>query len=156
MKYALNGALTIGTLDGANIEIMEEVGRENIFIFGMTADQVNSLKQAGYSPRDYYYRHPELKQAIDMINNGTFAPGEPELFRPIVDTLMNGDNYMLFADYASYIECQDEVDPPLPAALRVGPQIHPQHRRHGQVFQRPHHREYAREIWDVKPETEVH
>lgn len=110
MKYALNGALTIGTLDGANIEIMEEVGRENIFIFGMDAEQVNGLKAAGYQPRDYYYHNQELKQAIDMINNGTFAPGDPDLFRPIIDGLLNCDNYMLFADYASYIDCQDDVD----------------------------------------------
>jgi len=155
MKYALNGALTIGTLDGANIEIMEEVGRENIFIFGMTADQVNSLKQAGYSPRDYYYRHPELKQAIDMINNGTFAPGEPELFRPIVDTLMNGDNYMLFADYASYIECQDEVD-------RLYLQPYEWARKSilntaamGKFSSDRTIAEYASEIWDVKPEQIV-
>jgi len=110
MKYALNGALTIGTLDGANIEIMEEVGKDNIFIFGMTSKQVNSLKADGYRPLDYYYRNSELKQAIDMIGNGSFSPGNPQLFKPIVDTLLGPDNYLLLADYASYIECQDRVD----------------------------------------------
>jgi len=110
MKYALNGALTIGTLDGANIEIMEEVGRENIFIFGMTTDQVNGLKYAGYRPQDYYYRNQELKQAIDMIGNGKFSPGNPDLFKPIVETLLSIDNYLLLADYASYTACQEEVD----------------------------------------------
>jgi starch phosphorylase len=110
MKYALNGALTIGTLDGANIEIMEEVGRENIFIFGLTSDQVNSLKAAGYRPQDYYYRNQELKQAIDMIANGSFSPGDPHLFRSIIDTLLGVDNYLLLADYAAYIDCQEQVD----------------------------------------------
>jgi starch phosphorylase len=110
MKYALNGALTIGTLDGANIEIMEEVGRENIFIFGMTTEQVNSLKAAGYRPQDYYYRNQELKLAIDMISNGSFSPGDPNLFRQIVDNLLGNDNYLLLADYASYIDCQEGVD----------------------------------------------
>ncbi len=110
MKYALNGALTIGTLDGANIEIMEEVGRDNIFIFGMTTEQVNSLKSAGYRPQDYYYRNQELKQAIDMIANGSFSPGDPHLFSSIVDTLLGVDNYLLLADYASYVDCQEDVD----------------------------------------------
>ncbi|HEX9079428.1 MAG TPA: glycogen/starch/alpha-glucan phosphorylase, partial [Desulfuromonadaceae bacterium] len=110
MKYALNGALTIGTLDGANIEIMEEVGRDNIFIFGMTAEQVASLKQSGYRPRDYYYRNPELKQAVDQIGGGMFSPGDPGLFRPIVDSLLGNDTYLLLADYASYLASQEEAD----------------------------------------------
>jgi starch phosphorylase len=110
MKYSLNGALTIGTLDGANIEIMEEVGRDNIFIFGLTAAQVTGLKNAGYRPQDYYNHNQELKQAIDMIGNGSFSPGNPTLFKPIVDTLLGIDHYLLLADYASYIAAQDDVD----------------------------------------------
>jgi starch phosphorylase len=111
MKFALNGALTIGTLDGANIEIMEEVGRENIFIFGHTADEVAALKRAGYNPRDYYNRNPELKRVLDMIAEGFFSPAEPGLFRSIVDALLNqGDQYLLLADYAAYVACQEEVD----------------------------------------------
>ena len=110
MKYSLNGALTIGTLDGANIEIMEEVGRDNIFIFGLTAEQASGLKNAGYRPHDYYYRNYELKQAIDMIGNGSFSPGNPDLFKPIVDTLLQIDHYLLLADYASYIAAQEDVD----------------------------------------------
>ena len=110
MKFALNGALTIGTLDGANIEIMEEVGRENIFIFGLNADEVNGLKERGYNPRDYYHRNPELKQAIDMIGSGAFSPGTPDLFKPIVDSLLNqGDTYLVLADFAAYAVCQEEV-----------------------------------------------
>jgi len=151
MKYALNGALTIGTLDGANIEIMEEVGRENIFIFGMDAEQVNGLKAAGYQPRDYYYRNQELKQAIDMINNGTFAPGDSDLFRPIIDGLMNCDNYMLLADYASYIDCQDDVD-------KLYMQQHEWARKSilntagmGKFSSDRTIEEYANEIWKVTP-----
>ncbi|MHB8121975.1 MAG: glycogen/starch/alpha-glucan phosphorylase [Desulfuromonadaceae bacterium] len=152
MKYALNGALTIGTLDGANIEIMEEVGRDNIFIFGLTAEQVTGLKKAGYQPYDYYFRNPELKQAINMIGDGSFSAHDGNLFKPIVDTLLGLDHYLLLADYSSYIACQDEVD---------------------NLYQRPHEwartsilntagmgkfssdrtiAEYARDIWNIKPE----
>ena len=110
MKFALNGALTIGTLDGANIEIMEEVGEENIFIFGMTAQEVADLKAKGYNPWDYYHSQPELKQVLDMIAGGAFSPNNPDLFRPIADLLLNqGDRYMLLADYASYISSQERV-----------------------------------------------
>jgi len=152
MKYALNGALTIGTLDGANIEIMEEVGRDNIFIFGLTAEQVTGLKKAGYQPYDYYSHNPELKQAINMIGDGSFSESDHNLFKPIVDTLLGLDHYLLLADYTSYIACQDEVD---------------------DLYQRPHDwartsilnaagmgkfssdrtiAEYARDIWNIKPE----
>lgn len=152
MKYALNGALTIGTLDGANIEIMEEVGNDNIFIFGMDAEQVNSLKAAGYQPRDYYYRNQELKQAIDMINNGTFAPGDRDLFRPIIDNLMNNDNYMLLADYASYIDCQDDVDKLYMQQYEWARKSILNTAGMGKFSSDRTIEEYAREIWDVKPE----
>lgn len=109
MKFALNGALTIGTMDGANIEIREEVGEENIFIFGLLAEEVEELKQKGYNPKDYYDRIPELKRVIDMIANNFFNPGEPGIFKDIIDSLMNVDYYCLFADYESYIKTQDEV-----------------------------------------------
>lgn len=153
MKYSLNGALTIGTLDGANIEIMEEVGRENIFIFGMTTEQVNSLKYAGYSPQDYYYRNQELKQTIDMIKNGVFSPGNPDLFKPIVDTLLSIDNYLLFADYASYIACQEDVD-----KLYLQPNEWARvsilnTAGMGKFSSDRTINEYAREIWGIAPET---
>ncbi len=111
MKLGLNGALTIGTLDGANIEIMEEVGRENIFIFGMNADEVATVKTNGYNPWDIYNANAELRRALDMINGGYFSPDAPNRFRPIFDALTGyGDRFLLLADYESYIACQERVD----------------------------------------------
>jgi starch phosphorylase len=111
MKLALNGALTIGTLDGANVEMREEIGADHFFIFGMTADQVAARRAAGYNSRDHYEENAELRQALDMIGRGYFSAETPDLFQPIVDSLLAyGDHYMLLADYASYIECQDQVD----------------------------------------------
>jgi glycogen phosphorylase len=109
MKFSLNGALTIGTLDGANVEIMEEVKREHIFIFGLTADQVQELRPT-YNPRSFYNSNLELRRTIDMIACGDFSPNNPDLFLPLADLLLNkGDFYMLLADYASYIACQEDV-----------------------------------------------
>jgi starch phosphorylase len=110
MKMSLNGALTIGTLDGANVEIMEEVGEENIFIFGLTADQVTDLRNGGYRPKDYYDRDAELRQTLDSISRGDFSPEEPLLFAPIVESLLHqGDYYMLMADYRAYVTTQEAV-----------------------------------------------
>ncbi|MBF0252147.1 MAG: glycogen/starch/alpha-glucan phosphorylase, partial [Alphaproteobacteria bacterium] len=110
MKFALNGALTIGTLDGANIEIKEEVGDDNIFIFGMDAEEVQSLRMSGYDPWTRYNKNAELKRVLDMIGDGFFSPDDRNRYRPIVDTLLHGgDHYLLLADYASYVECQESV-----------------------------------------------
>lgn len=109
MKLALNGALTIGTLDGANVEILEEVGRENIFIFGLTAEEAAEKKRQGYNPRAYYERNPELKRVIDMISGDYFSRGEPGIFGSIIESLLNGDYYMLLADYESYVKAQDSA-----------------------------------------------
>jgi starch phosphorylase len=111
MKFALNGALTIGTLDGANIEIMEEVGRDNIFIFGLNAEEAADLRYRGYSPRVYYQTSPELKRTLDAIAGDTFSPGSPGLFRPIVESLLDhGDHYLHCADFDAYLACQGEVE----------------------------------------------
>ena len=110
MKFTLNGALTIGTMDGANIEICREVGRENIFTFGLTADEVAAARSSGYVPWDIYNSNPELRRVIDTISSGVFAPGEPDLFKPIIDSLMGSDQYMLFADFDAYLRCQEHVD----------------------------------------------
>jgi len=109
MKFALNGALTIGTMDGANVEIREEVGDENIFIFGLLADEVVKLKSNGYNPREYYEKNAELKQVVDMIATNFFNPKEFGLFDDMIRGLMNVDYYCLFADYQSYIDAQDKV-----------------------------------------------
>jgi starch phosphorylase len=111
MKLALNGALTIGTLDGANVEIRDEVGDDNIFIFGLTTDEVAALRATGYNPKDYYQANQELREVLDMIGSGFFSLGEPSRFKPIVDSLLEqGDHYLLLADYASYIACQQRVE----------------------------------------------
>lgn len=109
MKFMLNGALTIGTLDGANVEMAEEMGRDNIFIFGMTVDEVEALKAKGYNAMDYYNRNPEIKQCVDQIQCGFFSPGNPNEFKGIADILLKWDHYLLLADYEDYIKTQDIV-----------------------------------------------
>ncbi|MGB7218935.1 MAG: glycogen/starch/alpha-glucan phosphorylase [Vicinamibacterales bacterium] len=111
MKLSLNGALTIGTLDGANIEIKNAVGEDNIFIFGLTAREVEARRAAGYNPWDLYHSDAELRRALDMIGGGQFSNDAPDRFRPIIDALTtNGDYFLLLADYASYVACQERVD----------------------------------------------
>ncbi|HRF11602.1 MAG: glycogen/starch/alpha-glucan phosphorylase [Candidatus Accumulibacter phosphatis] len=109
MKFQMNGALTIGTLDGANVEIREEVGDENFFLFGMTTPEVMELRRTGYRPRTYYDENPHLREVIDLIASGFFTKGDREIFRPLVDHLLNHDEYMLMADFQSYIDCQSRV-----------------------------------------------
>ncbi|HEY4831220.1 MAG TPA: glycogen/starch/alpha-glucan phosphorylase, partial [Waddliaceae bacterium] len=110
MKFALNGALTIGTLDGANIEILQEVGDENIFIFGLKAEEVRALKERGYSPWGCYNQNQELRRVLDMIRDGYFSSGDHDLFKPILYNLLDGgDPYCLLADFQSYIDCQKRV-----------------------------------------------
>lgn len=109
MKFAMNGALTIGTLDGANVEIRDAVGAENFFLFGLTTEEVYALKAKGYNPMDYYNSNAELREVIDRIASGYFCPEHPDLFQPIVDSLLHQDEYLLFADYQTYIECQERV-----------------------------------------------
>ncbi|HEY7287406.1 MAG TPA: glycogen/starch/alpha-glucan phosphorylase, partial [Vicinamibacterales bacterium] len=109
MKFAMNGALTIGTLDGANVEIREAVGPENFFLFGLSTDGVDRVKSSGYSPRQYYENNPELRAVIDLIAGGALTNGDRGVFAPLVDSLLNRDDYLLFADYQSYVDCQERV-----------------------------------------------
>ena len=109
MKFALNGALTVGTLDGANIEIREEVGAGNFFLFGLKTEQVYAMKAAGYRPEDFYHQDAELREALDGLGSGRFSRGDAGLFRPMLDSLHKSDPYMLLADYRSYIDCQDRI-----------------------------------------------
>lgn len=110
MKLAMNGAVTIGTLDGANIEILQEVGHDNFFTFGLKAEEVLTLKSQGYRPRDYYNNNGELRQVLDQLGDGMFSLGDKDLFRPLLDNLLTEDPYMVLADFQSYMECQDRVD----------------------------------------------
>lgn len=111
MKFALNGALTIGTMDGANIEIHDEVGAENIFIFGLDVAGAKALKAGSYDPWEYYNRDAALRQALDMVRNGYFSPNDPSRYKPLFDSLLRGgDTFLLLADYADYVRCQHEVD----------------------------------------------
>jgi len=152
MKMTLNGALTIGTLDGANIEIRAEVGAENFFIFGKTAPEISRLFQGGYNPWDYYYANGELRQALDMIGNGYFSPEEPMRFRPLFDSLLRGgDHYAVLADYASYIAVQAEVD-----SLYRQPQAWARRAvlnvaRSGYFSSDRTIAEYASQVWNVSP-----
>jgi starch phosphorylase len=109
MKFSLNGALTIGTLDGANIEIREEVGADNFFLFGLTAEQVAETWRKGYYPRHFYETDEELKKAIDQLSSGYFSDDDETLFRPLVEELLNRDDFLLLADYQAYIQCQEKV-----------------------------------------------
>jgi starch phosphorylase len=109
MKFAMNGALTIGTLDGANIEIREEVGAENFFLFGLTAPEVEQRKREGYKPRAFYESNAHLREVLDALSSGEFSHGDRGLFAPLVSSLLTSDDYMLLADYQAYIDCQDRV-----------------------------------------------
>ncbi|TNN31309.1 Glycogen phosphorylase, muscle form [Liparis tanakae] len=109
MKFMLNGALTIGTMDGANVEMAEEAGEENLFIFGMRVPDVKAMDEKGYDAESYYNRIPELKQAMDQISGGLFSPSQPDLFMDLVNMLMHHDRFKVFADYEAYITCQERV-----------------------------------------------
>ncbi|MBB5504172.1 glycogen/starch/alpha-glucan phosphorylase [Paraburkholderia atlantica] len=109
MKFMMNGALTIGTLDGANVEIREEVGDENFFLFGLTADEVAGVKRAGYHPADYVKDNAELGEVLQLIADGHFSRGDREMFRPLIDNLLHADPFLVLADYAAYVARQDDV-----------------------------------------------
>jgi starch phosphorylase len=109
MKFAMNGAVTIGTLDGANIEIREEVGEENFFLFGLTTPEVEKRRQEGYNPRAIFESNPMLHEVLVSLSNGEFSRGDRTLFEPLVNSLLDRDEYMLLADYQPYIDCQQRV-----------------------------------------------
>ncbi|KAG0722362.1 Glycogen phosphorylase [Chionoecetes opilio] len=154
MKFMLNGALTIGTLDGANIEMMEEMGRENIFIFGMTVEEVEELKRTGYDARSYYDKLPELRQCVDQIDSGFFSPNNPDQFKDLVNILMNHDRFYLFADYESYIKCQDEVNKLYQKPNEWAKKALLNIASSGKFSSDRTISEYGREIWGVEPSWE--
>jgi starch phosphorylase len=136
MKLALNGALTIGTLDGANIEIREEVGEDNIFIFGLTVEEVYALRAKGYNPWDYYNHDEELRAVVDWLGSNYFTPEEGAAFSAVHDSLLHGgDPYMVLADFRAYCDCQARVDAAYRDQRKMGAHGDPQHRPHGQILQ---------------------
>ena len=147
----MNGALTIGTMDGANIEIREEVGAENFFLFGLTAPQVHALKAQGYRPMDYYQANQGLRDVIDLIRNGFFSRGDTELFRPLIDGLLYQDPYLLLADFQSYIECQAKVSQAYRDTERWTRMSILNTARSGKFSSDRTIREYCTDIWDVPP-----
>jgi starch phosphorylase len=151
MKFAMNGALTIGTLDGANVEIREAVGAGNFFLFGLTADEVVARRAAGYSPGSVYESHPALREALDMIAGGYFSAGDRDLFRPLVDTLLTHDEYMLLADYQAYVECQQRVDDAYRDAAGWTRMSILNTARVGRFSSDRSIRDYCRAIWDASP-----
>jgi starch phosphorylase len=151
MKFSMNGALTIGTLDGANIEIREEVGAENFFLFGLTAEEVLDVKRRGYNPRSCYDSNADLREAIDLIQSGFFSAGDSNLFKPLVNSLLFHDEYLVLADYDSYIESQERVnrayrDPGRWARMSVLNVA-----RMGKFSSDRSIREYSEKIWKVEP-----
>jgi glycogen phosphorylase len=151
MKFAMNGALTIGTLDGANIEIRQEVGQENFFLFGLTAEEVRAKKTAGYSPKDYYDSDPQLREAVDLITSGQFSQGDANLFKPLVDSLKQYDPYMLFADYQSYVNCQEQVSQAFKERDNWMRMSLLNTARMGKFSSDRAIREYCNQIWNAKP-----
>ena len=151
MKFSLNGALTIGTLDGANVEIREEVGAENFFLFGLNAEEVAQSRARHYNPREVYDQNAELREVLELVGSGVFSPGAKNLFLPIVRSLLDRDDYLLLADYPSYLASQEAVgrayrDPAewtRMSILNVA--------RIGKFSSDRAIREYCRDIWQVEP-----
>jgi starch phosphorylase len=151
MKFSLNGALTIGTLDGANVEIREEVGAENFFLFGLTAGEVEEVKHRGYRPGDYYEQNSVLREIIDFIGSGALSRGDRELFHPIVENLLNHDPFLLLADYQAYIDAQERV-----TALWRNPQAWTRMSilnasRMGKFSSDRSIRDYCERVWKIQP-----
>ena len=151
MKFSMNGALTIGTLDGANIEIREEVGAENFFLFGLKTTEVQELKANGYNPWDYYHSNDTLKAVMDLVASGHFSHGDTELFRPLLDNLLHHDPFLLLADYQSYIDCQDAVGHAYRDQDNWTRMSILNAARTGKFSSDRSIREYCNDIWHVKP-----
>lgn len=154
MKFMLNGALTVGTLDGANIEMMEEMGQENIFIFGMNVDEVEALHKRGYNAYDFYNRNEELKQAVDQIAGGYYSPGNPDEFKDVTNMLLHHDRFLTFADFDDYVVKQDQL-----AAVYQNQSKWLEMSIHniassGKFSSDRTISQYAREIWGVEPSHE--
>jgi len=152
----MNGALTIGTLDGANVEIREQVGAENFFLFGLSSDEVAQAKRAGYSPRTVLAGDPELASILEEIRSGALTPDDPHVLEPLVSSLIEHDPFLVLADFRAYVEAQGRVsrawqDPDewsRQAVLNVA--------RSGYFSSDRSIREYAQKVWNMKPERVGH
>jgi len=151
MKFALNGALTIGTLDGANVEIREEVGAENFFLFGLTADEVVELRRRGYRSRDYYEQNETLREVIDFIASGALGRGDADLFRPIVENLLESDPFLLMVDFQAYIDAQERVSALWRDERAWTRQSILNSARMGKFSSDRSIRDYCERIWNIQP-----
>ncbi|MEO1402249.1 MAG: glycogen/starch/alpha-glucan phosphorylase [Cyanobacteria bacterium J06635_1] len=151
MKFSMNGALTIGTLDGANVEIREAVGEENFFLFGLTVDEVAQLRAQGYSPRRYCDRNPELQAVLNQLESGYFSHGDSNLFRPLVNNLLNHDPFLLLADYQAYIDCQEQVSQAYQDQAHWTRLSILNTARMGKFSSDRSIRDYAEKIWKLQP-----
>jgi starch phosphorylase len=149
MKFSMNGALTIGTFDGANIEILEEVGEENFFLFGMKTEEIAKLKAEGYRPSEFYDANPELREVIDLVRKGFFSRGDADLFRSLIDTLVWSDPFMVMADFQFYSECQSRVNENYKNQESWTRKSILNSARSGKFSSDRTIREYCREIWRV-------
>jgi starch phosphorylase len=152
MKFSMNGALTIGTLDGANVEIREQVGEENFFLFGMTAEQVQQRQAAGYDPYEIYSTDAQIKSLVDLIGSGLFSHGDATLFRPLVDNLIYNDPFMVLADFRAYVDCQRQVADAYREQERWTRMSILNVARIGKFSSDRAIQEYAERIWQVEPE----
>ena len=150
MKFCMNGALTIGTLDGANIELREEIGAENFFLFGLSVEEVLALKSRGYRPMDYYTANQQLREVIDLLRSGFFTRGDTAVLQPLMDNLMQYDPYMLFADFAAYLECQEKVSAAYRDAEHWTRMAILNTARSGKFSSDRSIREYSADIWQVE------
>ena len=155
MKFSMNGALTIGTLDGANVEIREEVGAENFFLFGLDAAEVTALKAQGYRPRTYYETDPELREILDLLSDGTFSGGDRELFRPLIDSLLNHDPYLVLADFRAYLDAQAHVERAWQDQEQWTRMSILTTARMGKFSSDRSIREYCEQVWNVTPEMNL-
>ena len=152
MKLALNGAVTVGTLDGANIEIRDQVGADNFFLFGVTADQAVALRRGGYSPRAWYDDDAELKAAIDALTSGVFSGGDHDAVEQVLSSILDWDEYLVLADYRSYIDCHDQAVAPAWTDQDHWTQMSILNTARSGFFSSDRTiRDYCRDIWHIEP-----
>jgi starch phosphorylase len=151
MKFALNGALTIGTLDGANIEIRDEVGEDNFFLFGLTTAEVLKIQAQGYRPRDIYDGNAELREAMNLLRSGFFSRGDRMLFEDMVNNLIEHDDFMLLADFAAYVDCQSRVSAAYKDTKQWTRMSILNTARMGKFSSDRAVREYCDDIWKIRP-----